>query len=968
MTPERWRQITEVFHAALARDASARGPYLDEACAGDDDLRREVESLLVQGASAERFLDRGAVAAAAQMVSDTGASLLTGRRIGVYEVLAPLGAGGMGEVYRARDTRLGREVAIKILPRAFTSDPDRLARFEREARILAALNHPHIGAIHGVEDGEGIHALVLELVEGETLADRIAARSNVGRVPRSGPAGVHVIEALDIARQIADALDAAHEKGIIHRDLKPANIKITPEGVAKVLDFGLSKIAYGTDGASSQSPTITVGGTREGVILGTAAYMSPEQARGLSVDKRTDIWAFGCVLYEMLTGRPAFARDTVSDTLAAILEREPDWEALPAGTPPHVHRLLRRCLEKDPRKRTRDIGDARLDLGDAPAIAMPAPPAARPARAARFWIGLAAGVAVGAALASFAIRRPPPNVRPLRLSVVAPQGTTFTKRDITEHPQFALSPDGSRLAFIASAPGERSRVWVRSLESGAAQPVSGTEDASGPFWAPDGQNVAFFARGKLKKVSLNGAAPLDLADITFDILNGTWSPEGLILFPGGNGGPLFRVPSDGGPVTAATTLDASRGETAHRWPQFLPDGRRFIFLVNSATPANAGVYLGSIDSPSKTRIMASGSSAAYAAPGYLLFEQNGALTRQRFDARAGTLSGQPEALGDRILGLRGPSYLPLSVAGNGTLAYWSGSLTPSELLWFDRGGRPLGKVGAATRRDSPVLSPDGTKVLVSIRDNPNNNELWRFDLASGVSSRLTFTRGVARFAIWSPDSQHIAFSAADEDGPQLFQKAASGAGGETRIEGPGRHYALFPDDWSRDGRSILYVVAGRTAFDIWAVHVTERKAEPILETRANEVQPRLSPDGRWLAYTSDESGTWEVYVQGFKERRGKWLVSSAGGSQPLWRGDGKELFYAGLDGRLFAVTVSGDQTFEAGQPRPLFQTTLPPMLAPFRTGYAVSPDGQRFLLNSLHPNPEPPAITIVFNSDADSKR
>jgi Tol biopolymer transport system component/tRNA A-37 threonylcarbamoyl transferase component Bud32 len=887
-----------------------------------------------------------------------------GTRVGPYEVTALLGEGGMGQVWRARHTGLKRDDALKVLPDAFTSDLERLARFRREAQVLASLNHPNIAHVYGLEQADGVQALVLELVEGPTLADRIAQ----GAIP--------VDAALPIAKQIAEALEAAHERGVIHRDLKPANVKLRPDGIVKVLDFGLAKLvetsaagAATGDDVATYSPTLSLAATRAGVILGTAAYMSPEQARGQAVDKRADIWAFGCVLYEMLTGQVVFPGKTIPDTIAAVLERDPNWTALPAATLPSIRRLLERCLEKDPKRRLRDIGDARIELEDVRAGASLEVPSPQRRRSRATWIGVTTGLVVACiAIAALALRRQPVNLRPVRLSVVAPQGTTFTKRDITEHPQFALSPDGSRLAFVAAAPGERSRIWVRSLESGAAQPLADTEDGSGPFWAPDGQSLAFLARGKLKKLSLGGAAPQDLADVAFDVSQGAWSPEGVIVFSGGSGGALSRVPAGGGPVTPVTTLDPTRNETVHRWPQFLPDGRRFIVFVGSTTPAHAGVYFGSLDSDSKTKILSVGTNAIYAEPGYLLFEQNGVLTRQAFDPRSGALTGQPEATGDPIFGLRGPSYLPLSAARNGTLAYWSAPLTPTELQWFDRNGKLLGTIGGLARHESPALSPDDTKVLATLRENPNLNDIWRFDLSTGGSSRLTFTRGVARFGIWAPDSQNFAFSAANQEGPQIFQKAASGAGQEARIAGPGRHYAVFPDDWSRDARWLIYVVTSQTAFDVWALNIEDQKAEPILQTPANEAQPRLSPNGLWLAYASDESGTWEIYVQGFGGTRGKAQVSTAGGSQPAWRGDGKELFYVGPDGRLFAVPASGDRTFEAGPPRPLFQTALPPMLAPFRTGYAVSADGQRFLVNSLRPNSESSAITVVLNWAAAVRR
>jgi Tol biopolymer transport system component len=878
-------------------------------------------------------------------------NLAPGTRLGVFRISALVGAGGMGEVYRARDTKLDRDVAIKVIPAAFAADPGRLARFEREARVLASLSHSNIAQVHGFEQADGMHALVMELVDGDDLSLRL------GRGP------IPFDEAAIIARQICDALDAAHDKGIIHRDLKPANVMITRDGVVKVLDFGLAKPAADDAAADSltHSPTVVgVAGTREGVLLGTAAYMSPEQARGRLVDKRTDIWAFGCVLFEMLAGRPAFGTDNLSDTIAAILDREPDWSALPNTTTPATKRLLERCLQKDPKRRLRDIGDARVELDDAQKSDEVRPSAAVRDGRRGLWAGAAALVAgIGIGAAWFAFRSPAPALAPVRLSIVAPTGTTFTPRDITEHPQFALSPQGDRLAVVAETPGARHTIWVRSLATGVAQQLAGTEGAYGPFWSPDGRSLGFYAAGKLKTVSLDGTAPQNLADVPFDVAHGAWSTDGTILYPTGTGGALFSVRAAGGPVTPATTLDASRNETAHRWPQFLPDGR-FIFFVGSSTLENMGMYLGALGSPTKTQLLTTTSGAVYVEPGYLLFEQNGVLTRQRFDAASGTLAGAPEPMGDQILGLRGPGFLPLSAAGNGTIAFWTSPLTPSDLVWADRTGRTVGTLATDNRYDSPTLSPDGTRVLVTQRLNANENEMWVMDGAGAVSSRLTFTRGVARFGIWGSNNE-VVYSMGTPGGPQIFRKPASGAGEEVRVPGVGRHWAVFPDDWSRDGRWLVYVVAAQSAFDVWSLDVQQQRTEAVLQSPANEVQPRISPNGRWLAYASDETGGWEVYVRGFGGTQGRWQMSRGGGTQPVWRSDGRELFYVGLDGVLNTVAID-DRDLSRATPRPLFKTTLPNVLAPFRTAYAVSPDGQRFLLTALRPNTQTSAITIVLNA------
>jgi Tol biopolymer transport system component len=890
---------------------------------------------------------------------------MIGKTLGHYSVIKQLGRGGMGEVFLADDLTLGRKVALKFLPDLFTGDPDRMARFEREAKLLAALNHPNIGAIYGLEQAEGKRFLVLEWVEGETVADQI----------RRGP--IPVEESLKLAFQIAEALEAAHEKGVIHRDLKPANIMVKPDGKVKVLDFGLAKALEGeaADPDGSDSQTATMSATQAGVILGTTAYMSPEQARGKQLDKRTDIWSFGCVLYEMLTGRATFAGNTISDIIATVLGSEPDWLALPDATPAGIQRLLRRCLEKDPTRRLHDIADARIELDDAlvspPSGVGPAGAESRSGtHRAFFWIVATFALAITViVLAMLTLRRQPVDLRPLRLSIIPPAGTTFTARDMSAAPQFALSPDGSRLAFVASARGEAPRLWVQQLESGAAQPLQGTENATGPFWAPDGLSLAFFASGKLKKVSLGGALPQELADVSVDVASGAWNTEGTIIFPGVNADGLFRISAEGGPLAMATELDTARGETSHRWPQFLPDGRRFIFYVRSTTPANSGVYLGSLDSNRKTLVLRSATNGVYAEPGRLLFEQAGNLMVQEFDAGIGSLRGQAAALGDKVAFLPAPAYLPLTIGRDGTMAYWNGQAPSTELLWFDRTGRPLGRLGAAERYQSPAISPDARKLLVTEIVSPSRTEIWNIEVSSGIATRLTFSQGAARFAIWSPDGRDVAFTALEAGTFRLYQKPASGAGQQTVLFEPGKYFSSFPEDWSRDGRWLFYNVTAKTGWDIWALNIADdRKARPIIETPANQVQARLSPDGRWLAYASDEAGAWEVYVQPFLEGKGKWLVSADGGAQPLWRGDGKELFYIAADGRLIAVPVGGDRTFEAGTRQPLFQTRAPSMLAPFRTNYAVSPDGQLFLINSISPQAAKDAITIAVNWQAGLKK
>jgi Tol biopolymer transport system component len=875
----------------------------------------------------------------------------------------------MGEVYRATDINLKRQVAIKVLPAALADDAERLARFQREAEVLAALNHSNIAHIHGMEKADGTIALVMELVEGPTLADRIAR----GVIP--------INEALPIAKQIAEALEAAHDHGIIHRDLKPANIKVRDDGAVKVLDFGLAKAMGPTTSSNvsaTVSPTLSLHATQAGIILGTAAYMSPEQVRGSAVDKRADLWALGVVLYEMLTGTRLFEGTSISDTLAHVLTKEPNWTALPLNTPPPIRTLLRRCLEKDRKRRLADAADARLEIeealtttpgsggfagpGLATGVASPSSPRAFARALLRAGAAFAMVVTV-VALAALALRRPVADLRPLRLSIIPPAGMTFTPKDVSGMPDFAVSPDGSRLAFVASGPGARQQLWVQELASAAAQPLPGTTDATGPFWAPDSRTLAFYARGKLKRVSLGGALPQDLTDVAVALPSGAWSADGIILFGGSAGdAALFRISAEGGAVVPVTKVDTSRGEQRHLWPQFLPDGRRFIFYVQTAVPADNGVYVGSIDSVEKTPVLHSFANAVYAASGHLLFEQSGNLMVQAFDAKTGAVSGHAFALGDRVSSLAAPGYLGVSIGADGTMAYWNGHARATELLWFERNGRPLGRLGSPKAYQSPALSPDAKKVLVSEQIGPNRTELSNIDVSSGVATRVTLPgvgAAMALFGIWSPDGKGVVYSTIDAAGLHIQQRAASGIGQQTELLGAP---ALFPEDWSRDGRWLVYnTVPGKTASDIWAFNVAERKPRPIVEDPAIQVQARLSHDSRWLAYTSDESGDWEVYVQPFPDGQGKWQVSTGGGSQPLWRGDSKELFYVAADGRLIAVPIAGTQTFEVGVSQPLFATRIPPVLAPWRTNYAVSSDGQRFLVNSVVAEAAPNAITIAVN-------
>ena len=956
----RWSRVKQVFQDALERPDADRGPFLSAVCGDDRELQSEVESLLVAHAAAGSFAQGPAIealppSAAAALRDGAWADqrLRTGDRIGHYEILSALGKGGMGEVYRARDAELGRDVAIKVVPDAFLANPERLARFEREARVLATLNHPHISAIYGLEEADGIRGLVLELVEGGTLADRLA----LGPLPFE--------EALTVARQIADALDAAHEKGIVHRDLKPANIKITPAGTVKVLDFGLAKIDARDRMASgrSQSPTGTLGGTGEGVILGTAAYMSPEQARGKPLDKRTDIWSFGCVLYEMLTGRPAFPGDTISDTIAAILGDDPDWRRLSGETPDNIRRLLQRCLEKDPKQRLHDIADAGIEIHDAQAkahsavIASPVPVVTRRGRERLAWTvaGLLAMVSVVAVAVAIAVAlRPAPVAREVRLEITTPP--------TTDQVSLALSPDGEKLVFAAESEGGP-RLWLRSLEAGSAHPLAGTDRGAYPFWSPDSRSIGFFAEGKLKRLDIAGGAAQTLADAPIG-RGGTWSRDGVILFAPNAFSPIFRVSDRGGESVAVTGGEMPKA-ASHRFPQFLPNGRYFLFSVMGA-PQDRGVYVASLDG-SVMRRLVDADTAVVREPGHLLFVRQGTLFVQSFDPVRLELAGNPFPVVEDILFSGAVNTSVISSSDAGPIVYRTRAASDRrQFLWFDRSGKEMGRVGEpdTVTPANPQLSPDGQRVALN-RSVNGQLGIWLLETGGGVLSRFTFDGAPDAYPVWSPDGLRLVFVSNRKGVTDLYEKPASGAGISAPLLVTPEN--KVPTDWSLDGRFVLYRrFAPNRDSDIWALPMDgNRKPFPVIQTDFDERDGQFSPDGKWIAYESNESGPFEIYVQPFPGPGGKRLVSTNGGAQVRWRPNGKELFYIGLDGRLMAAPFrlgSNGQAVELGKPASLFATRIPggPLQAGFKQQYVVSPDGQRFLINSLMAATASP-ITLVLN-------
>ncbi len=972
-------------------------------------------------------------------------TLAIGTKIGSYEIAAPIGAGGMGEVYRARDTKLGRDVAIKVLPEAFARDAERMARFEREAKVLASLNHPNIAAIYGFEDSGSVRALVMELVEGPTLAERIssggilatntkgadlkvaatqpssgagiARHTSAGtqtakpRSASSGQAGatqaraIPIEEALRIARQIADGLEYAHERSVVHRDLKPANIKISREDVVKILDFGLAKAIEGDAWSMDigNSPTLTHMATQAGVLLGTASYMSPEQAKAKPVDRRADIWAFGCVLYEMLTGKMAFHGETTSDTLAAVIKEEPDWSLLPSSTPERVRVLLQRCLQKDPKQRLRDIGEARITLDE---VLSGAPETASVAAAmmapAPFWRRTLPWSLLGATAVALAIVAWAPwragttrtGAALMRFEVPVPKNAQV---EPTKASVFALSPDGRQLAFVASAADGGSQIWVRPLDSLEAHPLAGTESSSvieGLIWSPDSRYIAFPSTqsgaggsGELLKVASSGGPAEKICDFTGNAAGGSWSPNGVIILGRENG--LLRVRASGGSPQALTI--APNGEE-DAYPQLLPDGRHFLYTRAQSNTAN--VYIGSLDLPpgkqDSAMLLADSFDAVYVPSanggdpdqGHLLFipisgGKGDSRMAQPFDVRRLKLTGEAVPVG--------PGNL-FSASANGVLAYRAGAATELQsLTWYDRQGKVLSTADAPSSADSVSLSPDGKRAFIF--GAKAVSRLWLVDFARNATTPFTFPSSPAGEyggdAVWSPDGSRVIFvaSPAGGDFDALYEKPVSGATDERLIlKSPGVKHSRC---WSPDGRFLLYesynLKTGRA--EIWGLPLGgDAKPVPVLRGAFNVGSPQLSPEGHWMAYGSDESGRPEIFVREFSSNPGEtsftlggeWQISTGGGVDARWGSDGKELYYRGLDGKVMAVEVATKPTFQPGPPRELFQG--PPLLYPsgadVPSGWGIGPGGKRFIFQVAagQSNQAQAPFTIVVNWQAGLKQ
>jgi eukaryotic-like serine/threonine-protein kinase len=867
--------------------------------------------------------------------------LESGKKLGPYEIVSPLGAGGMGEVYRARDATLGRDVALKVLPEVLARDPDRMARFKREAQVLASLNHPNIAAIYGFEESGGVRALVIELVEGATLAERLKQGS------------LSLEDALSFARQTAEALEAAHDRGIVHRDLKPANIKITPEGNVKVLDFGLAKALENETSSSSSvsnSPTLTVAATQAGVILGTAAYMSPEQAKGKPADRRADIWAFGCVLYEMLTGLRPFEGETVSDVLAGVIRAEPDWQALPGAVPPRVRELVRRCLIKDPKHRLQAIGDARITIEElwtgttdssasllSPAPTVGVPPLHPASRRALPWAIAGLLLVVSALLAFTLITGKPIPVPSVQATISLPADLTQPDLDL-----FSVSPDGRRLAFVAAASGERPRLWLRPLDSPTAQPLAGTEGATYSFWSPDSRYIAFFADGKLKKIEASGGAAQSLCDAS-EGRGGAWGPNGNIVFAPGIYTGIYEVAETGGTPVQLTSL--SNSGDSDRFPSFLPDGKHVLFLYLTGSGKKDLLQVVSLQSKEVKTIAEISSDAFYDSSGYLLYQREGSLVGQKFDVNNFTLSGDAFPIVDQISFIQDRGNVLSSISSNGVMVFRGGKLGgDAQLTWFDRDGNRLDTLGEPAEIFQPVISPDGKRVIESILDASGKNTLWMLDVARGVPSRFTFTGPSDGWPVWSPDGKQVAYESNRGGNLEIFVKPASGVEDEKPlVTGEGES---MPTDWSRDSRFIAYQTQSRATkkFDIWILPMTgEQKPFSFIATEANEISGMFSPDDRWLAYLSNETGRDEAYVVPFPGRSGKWQISSSGAEWVFWVNGGREIDYITPDGRWMAVEVNGvGSDFSIGATKTLFGgKSLPGSI--LQPGLWITPDGKRLL-------------------------
>jgi serine/threonine-protein kinase len=884
-------------------------------------------------------------------------TLPAGERLGSYQVVALIGAGGMGEVYRASDAKLGRVVALKVLPSGLQMDEQRLLRFEREAQILAALNHPNIATIHGFEDSGPMRALVMELVEGPTLADRIA----------EGP--LPLDEALAIAVQIAEALEYAHERGIIHRDLKPANVKITLDGKVKVLDFGLAKALEDAPETVNvaTSPTLSVAATRAGIILGTAAYMSPEQAKGKSVDRRGDVWAFGVILFEMLTGRQLFSGETASETLAAVIMKEPDLDSLPATTPAPIRQLVRRCLTRDPRQRLRDIGEARIAINEflanpaaaesqnASSSATIAAPQAPSWKRTLPW-ALAAFAVIISALAIWA---------PWRTAIALPQPMTLTAEigapaqlsTTVLGPAVIISPDGSKFAYVAiSDSDQKARIYIRYRGQLQATPLSGTENSRDPFFSPNGEWIAFFADSQLKKIAVQGGAAVRLSDAPSD-RGGAWSEDGTIIFAANNREGLSRIPEAGGAREALTVLDPSKGEVTHRFPQVLPGGNAILFTSHdSGTNFDEGtIYVQVLKTGERKMVHKGGMFARYAESGHIIYATDGTLFAIPFDLGRLEPTGSPTPFLEHVATKTGNGSAQFDLSKTGDFVYMMGTNQAGVAVvdWMDKDGKFQPIRAVPGDYVDPRLSPDGKKLAMAVRVR-GSSDVWVYDLQRDTLSRITFGPGFNENPVWTPDGRRIVYSSTQMSlAPNLFWVRSDGTGAPERLTENKSQQTPF--SISADGKFLAFDQVdptSKTGRDIWTLSLegSEKpgwkpgQPEVFLNTIFREGAPAFSPDGRWLAYSSDDTAMLEVYVRPFPGPGGKWQISSGGGISPVWSNDGKQLFFRTLDAP-FKLMVANyrvvGSAFQNDKPQEWSSGTFESR-GPYTWSFDLAPDGKRF--------------------------
>jgi Tol biopolymer transport system component len=955
----RWSRIDELLDAALDLPSHERSSWLDTACGGDAELRGAVAHLLALSDREDDGLrPMGALAGPVweEVARDLDTEpesreLPAGHTLGDYVLLGVLGRGGTGTVYRARDPRLDREVAVKALSHGFPEGSPELRRLEREARLLASLNHPNIAVVYELLFVEHTPYLVLELVPGESLADRVARSA------------LPVAEALRAAQQVAEALEEAYRNGVVHRDLKPANVMLTPAGRVKVLDFGLAKAAPpGASPATSSTPLRSPPTTREGMVLGTPAYMSPEQARGEVVDHRTDVWALGCIVYEMVTGHRAFRGETVTETLASVLRDDVDWTRLPAVAPSALVRFLRRCLQKDPRLRFQDVGDARIELGELLGETAGRPPWLMALR--RWWrpAALAAAALALAAGAFFLGRVPGLRARatssaPVRVSVAMGPNIRLW---IGASPSLAISPDGSRIAFVGES-GGRTQLYERELGSYTATPVRSSEDARSPFYSPDGRWIGFFAQGELRKVPTAGATPEKIAAGGLQSRGASWAEDGRIVFAQAAAPGLQVVDAAGGEVHLLTSVDRARGEVAHLWPQWLPGGKRVLFTVQQAGGSSAAEELFVVTPETgERRRLREGSQAVYAASGHLVFVSRGRLEAAPFDPRRLESSGPGVSLLDS-LEIYPRASAAFAVSASGTLLYVP-SHDGAVLGWVDRDGKAVPIDTPPGTPGWPRISPNGRRVAIHL-GRAESREVWVFEVDRPRALRqLTFEGG--GFPVWSPDSRRVAFSSQREGGGTLAVVAADGSEEPHRLLDGTR--IRIPVSWAR-GLLAYYEIGEGNQRDIWVVNAAGGEAPVAFAvTAANEFSPVFSPDGRWLAYVSNETGRNEVYVRPYPPPGPVTAVSIDGGTEPVWRRDGAELFYRHGEA-LMAVAVRRTSGFSVGPARRVLVTEMVPNAAG-NPGFDVTPDGQRFLF--LRPTDEASveALNVVLGWAAELER